>query len=261
MKLPAFFDEVPRLRIYDPLAEMLGSAEDGILEYGYGDVVRAAGHSCPTVASAYWLTVRALTALYPNELPQRGGVRVEFREDPRGGVIGVAAMVVQMLTGAAGEGGFKGLAGRYARNGLQRFAPELPLTMRFTRLDRRSAVDVASDFSSLHEDARLPPLMAKCAGGRASDQELALLAELWQQRVRNLLLTHAWDPCMFVVRDARLPWGAPAPRPSALVPRLEFERRGTALTPEPCLTTATTCPSSIPAQAVPAQRSWPTTWP
>lgn len=227
MKLPEFFDQVPRLRTHDPLAEVLGSAEGGVLEYGYGDAVRVAGHSCPTVAAAYWLTVRALMALYPNELPQRGGVRVDFREDPRGGVTGVAAMVVQMLTGAAGEGGFKGLAGRYARNGLQHFAPELPLAMRFTRLDKRVAVDVASDFSSLPEDARLAPLVQRCANGRATPAELRELAQLWQRRVADLLLVHAWDPCMFIVRDARLPWGTPTHRPFTR-PSPELERRDAA---------------------------------
>lgn len=230
MKLPAFFDRVPKLRTHDPLAEVLGSAEGGILEYGYGDAVRVAGHSCPTVAAAYWLTLRALAALYLDRLPQRGGVRVEFREDPRGGVTGVVATVVQMLTGAAGEGGFKGLAGRYARNGLQRFAPELPLAMRFTRLDKGTAVDVASDFSSLPEDDALAPLLARCATGRAGSTELSQLALLWQQRVADLLLVHAWDPCIFVVRDARLPWGTPMPRSTApnppLLPELD-RRRGT----------------------------------
>ena len=52
MKYPAFFDEVPSISLYDPLAEFLGAAEDGILQYGYVDAVRLAGHSCPTVASA-----------------------------------------------------------------------------------------------------------------------------------------------------------------------------------------------------------------
>jgi hypothetical protein len=220
MKLPTFFDKVPRLRTHDPLAEVLGSAEGGIMEYGYGDAVRVAGHSCPTVAAAYWLTLRALASLFPDELPRRGGVRVEFREDPRGGVTGVVATVVQMLTGAAGEGGFKGLAGRYARNGLQHFAPELPMSMRFIRTDTRVAVDVASDFSSLPEDPRLAPLVARCTSGRASHEELSQLAVLWQQRVADLLLEHACDEGVFIVRDARLPWGAPAPSPTAARPLL-----------------------------------------
>lgn len=230
MNLPSFFDEVPRLRTHDPLAEVLGSAEGGILEYRYGDAVRVAGHSCPTVAAAYWLTLRALASLFPDELPRRGGVRVEFREDPRGGVTGVVATVVQMLTGAAGEGGFKGLAGRHARNGLQHFAPELPLSMRFIRLDRRMAVDVASDFGSVPEDPRLAPLVARLASNRASHEDLSQLAALWQQRVADLLLRHAWDAGVFIVRDARLPWGAPAPVPGASPlaappPRPEAARR------------------------------------
>ncbi len=52
MNHPDFFDEVPRISLYDPLAEFLGATEGGILEYGYFDAVRLAGHSCPTVALA-----------------------------------------------------------------------------------------------------------------------------------------------------------------------------------------------------------------
>jgi len=136
MQMPSFFDDVPRLRVRDPLAQMLGSAQDGVFEYGYGDVLRLTGHSCPTVAAAYWLTWLALRALYPHALPERGGIRVEFRDNARVGSTGVTATVVQMLTGAAGSSGFKGLVGRFSRAGLQRFAPEIPLSLRFTRLER-----------------------------------------------------------------------------------------------------------------------------
>src|SRR5665213_586656 len=113
MKLPTFFDAVPKLRVSDPLAEALGCAEGGVFEYGYVDAVRLAGHSCPTVAAAYWLTWRALHVLYPDRLPQRGRIMVEFRDDARSGSTGVVASVVQMLTGAAGSTGFKGIAGRH----------------------------------------------------------------------------------------------------------------------------------------------------
>jgi hypothetical protein len=37
-------------------------AEDGVIEHGYADVVKLAGHSCPTVASAY---VAPFTGLKP----------------------------------------------------------------------------------------------------------------------------------------------------------------------------------------------------
>ena len=115
IKYPDFFDAVPRLRLRDPLAAFLGAFDEGVIEYGYVDAVRLAGHSCPTVASAYWMTRRALGALYGAELPERGALRVEFREGRLTGVTGVIANVVSMLTGATQDTGFKGLAGRFDR--------------------------------------------------------------------------------------------------------------------------------------------------
>jgi hypothetical protein len=201
MNMPSFFDDVPRLRVRDPLAHMLGSAQDGVFEYGYGDVVRLTGHSCPTVAGAYWLTWLALRALYPHTLPERGGVRVEFRENARIGSTGVTATVVQMLTGAAGSSGFKGIGGRFSRAGLQRFAPEIPLSLRFTRLDNGGAVDAAVDLDMAPPDPALGPLLQRCARHGADDAEAAAeLGRLWQQRVAHLLLDLAHDPGVFVIR-------------------------------------------------------------
>ena len=52
MALPAFYAQAPRITVHDALAELLGAAEGGLIEYGYEDAVRLAGHSCPTVASS-----------------------------------------------------------------------------------------------------------------------------------------------------------------------------------------------------------------
>jgi hypothetical protein len=199
MRLPAFFARVPRLRVHDPLAELLGSAENGVFEYGYEDAVRLAGHSCPVVASAYWLTLRALQMLYPGTLPQRGGVRVEFQTAARSGSTGVVACVVQMLTGAAGSSGFKGLAGRFSRAGLQRFAPEIPLAMRFTRIDTGDAVDAAAELSLLPEPPALDVLLQRCVH-HATPEDLRELGLLWQKRVERLLGEYAHDPSVFVLR-------------------------------------------------------------
>jgi PAS domain-containing protein len=70
---PAFFDEVRSLVVYDPLAEFLGATGDGRIEYRYADAVRLAGHSCPTVAAAYWMTLKALTASIPMRCPSAAG--------------------------------------------------------------------------------------------------------------------------------------------------------------------------------------------
>lgn len=112
---PAFFDQVPGITLRDPLAELLGAVRGGLVHYGYADAVRLAGHSCPTVASAYWLGVRALRALYGEAMPQRGEVAVELREAQHDGTTGVVASVLGLLTGAASDGGFAGLGGQFGR--------------------------------------------------------------------------------------------------------------------------------------------------
>ena len=125
MKTPAFFDAVPPIVVFDPLAEVLGAAENGIVDYRYADAVKLAGHSCPTVACAWLMTRRALQELYPDTLPCRGDVRVELRAASEEGVTGVIASIAGLVTGAANESGFKGLAGRFGRRGLLRFGVPL----------------------------------------------------------------------------------------------------------------------------------------
>jgi hypothetical protein len=211
MRLPAFFARVPRLQLRDPLAGLLGSAEGGVLDYGYEDAVKLAGHSCPLVAATYWLTCRAMQALYPDELPERGGVRVEHRDEVQDGSQGVVALVVQLLTGAAGDVGLPGIAGRHGRRGLLRYAPELPLALRFTRLDNRQAIDAEADLSLLPASPRLEALLRCATAGRPSAEELRELGLLWQERVERLLCDLAWDDGVFVLRGAHRPWASPSP--------------------------------------------------
>jgi hypothetical protein len=132
-------------------------------------------------------------------------VRVGYRDDARSGSTGVVATVVQMLTGAAGSSGFKGIVGRHARAGLARFAPELPLALRFTRLDNGDAVDAEACLDLLPRDGVLESLLDDAARGHADATALRRLGERWQARVRLLLLEMADDPGLFVVRAARRP--------------------------------------------------------
>lgn len=199
MSHPDFFDAVPRISLYDPLAEFLGATEGGILQYGYFDAVRLAGHSCPTVASAYWATYKALDFLYPHAMPVRGDVRVEFRQGSASSVTGVIANVVSMLTGAMSENGFKGLAGRFDRRRLLFFAVEMPGEMRFTRLDTNQAVHVAVNLQHVPGSPRASELMANCLENKATRDEVAEFRQLWQERVRRILLEYGDDPRVFVV--------------------------------------------------------------
>ena len=47
MAFPAFFDDVPPIVLRDPLAEIPGAAENGLIEYRFADAGGLAGHSCP----------------------------------------------------------------------------------------------------------------------------------------------------------------------------------------------------------------------
>lgn len=199
---PAFFDEAPVLRLQDPLADFLGAAQDGLMEYRYVDVVRLAGHSCPTVASAFLMTRAALRALYGDELPRRGELRVELREAAGQGVSGVIGSVAGYLTGAAGEGGFHGIAGRFQRQGLLAYAVPLPTQMRFTRLDTGDSVGVSADMARVPADPRVPELMGCCLRGQACAEEREAFRAAWQDRVRRLLLQHADDPDVIVLASA-----------------------------------------------------------
>ncbi len=202
MSHPDFFDAVPKISLYDPLAEFLGAAEGGILQYGYFDAVKLAGHSCPTVASAYWLTCKALAALYPGAMPVRGDIRVEFSQGGASGVTGVIANVVSMLTGAMADNGFKGLAGRFNRCDKLFFAKEMPGEMRFTRLDTKRAVNTAANLQRVPASPRMSPLIASCLANSATPAEAAEFRQLWQERVRSVLLDHGDDPEVFAVTPA-----------------------------------------------------------
>lgn len=200
---PSFYAEAPIIRLRDPLAEFLGAAQGGVFEYNYLDAVKLAGHSCPTVAAAYCLTRRALLSLYGEDMPVRGNLRVSFSDDASNGVTGVIANVVSLLTGAAGEGGFKGLAGRFSRRNLLEFGAGYPMEIRFSRLDNGSAVDAAADLSTVPAAPEMGALLQRCLGGVADATQQQAFGQLWQERVRRILIDHADDPAVFVVRVVR----------------------------------------------------------
>jgi hypothetical protein len=202
MKHPGFFDEAPRLTVYDPLSAFLGATEDGLVEYTYLDAVKLAGHSCPTVAGAYLMTLRALRHLYQGEIPIRGDIDVALGQEATDGVAGVIASVATLVTGAAGEGGFKGIAGRFERRDRLAFGVGIGGEIQFTRRDTGEGV-VASLHAAagpLHADAR--PLFQRVLGGEASPAEAQEFRRLWQERVKQLLIDHADDPEVVLLTPA-----------------------------------------------------------
>lgn len=198
---PAYFDDVPPITLYDPLAEFLGAARGGLITYSFADAVRLAGHACPTVAAAWLMTTRSLGALWPDGTPVRGGVRLEMRGMRGEGVTGVIAKVAELVCGAAGDEGFKGLAGRFDRRQARFGADDLTGELSLTRLDTGLRVEALVDLSKAPPDPAMRPFMEKCLEGSANDAEMAAFGRLWQDRVRRILLAGD-DVCQVrTVRD------------------------------------------------------------
>jgi hypothetical protein len=154
MKYPDFFSTLPSIILYDPLSEFLGTFENGIVEFNYLDVVKNSGHSCPTVAGAYLMSLYALNALYKDETPVRGNIQISFREDESSGVTGVFANVMSHITGAADSSGFKGINGKFKRADLINFNASINAIVKFTRLDTNESVEVSYDPSSITQDPK-----------------------------------------------------------------------------------------------------------
>jgi len=186
MSYPEFYDKVETIKVKDYLSNALGAFENGEYEFTYLDVVKSAGHSCPTVAGAYIVAFAGLNALYPDERAVRGNVKVEFQEDLEDGVAGVIANVISQITGATDKSGFKGLSGQFARHSLMFFNSDIDSSARFTRVDNNKSVDVIYNPSSIMPNPAMQPLMQKMMQGAASSDELKEFGRLWQDRVARI---------------------------------------------------------------------------
>ena len=201
MAFPEFFARVPAVTLRDPLAELLGAAEGGLIEYRFADAVKLTGHSCPTVAGAWLMTVRALRALYGDEIPERGNIAVALRESLDGGVAGVIGSVAGLLTGAAGAGGFKGLGGRHSRRNLLQFGVAGIGSVAFMRLDTDAAVDCTLRLEMVPADPRLGSLLGAILNGTANATDTRQFGNLWQERVARILVDHGEDHELVEVRN------------------------------------------------------------
>lgn len=194
MSLPAFFDSAPRIVMRDALAETLGAADGGLIEYAYADAVRLAGHSCPTVAGAWLMARAAVRALYPDGPAERGAIAVTMSAPEDEGTTGVVAQVFTLVTGAAAANGFHGIGGRFVRKGLLAYGSgDAGAIASFRRLGTGTTVDVAMDLSAIPPAPQMRALMQRALAPNTTAAERKAFADVWQERVRRLLLEHADD--------------------------------------------------------------------
>jgi formylmethanofuran dehydrogenase subunit E len=183
--------DVRPIRVRDPVAEALGVLDPGDpFVVRYADVVKAAGHSCPTAAGAFRIAALGLDALYPDALPVRGDVAVRAagpRDDP---AYGVTARLVSYVTGAAGEDGFAGLAGGYGgrRDLLSYDAFDADgVAFEFARTDAGDAVRVTYRVADVPDAGPAAGFLPKMLDGSATDEERETFVEAWHARVRTVL--------------------------------------------------------------------------
>lgn len=184
MKLPEYFNDIEPIVLRDELSKFLGTSEDGELEISYAEIVKMAGHSCATVAGAWMMTKKGLKALYGDEKPVRGQIKVELRDSASDGSVGVSASVFTNITGAGGANAFNGIGDRFSRRNLLSFGADIEGFVRFTRLDNNRSVEVKYRPANLVHPSNL---MMTAIGPKADDESREAFPHLWQQMVKELL--------------------------------------------------------------------------
>ncbi|MGB5793341.1 FmdE family protein [Poseidonibacter sp.] len=190
MKYPDFFNDIETIKLQDKLANFLGTFENGIIEFSYLDIVKMAGHSCPTVLGAYLCTLTGLKELYKDSIPVRGEIKVSFGENAKDGVAGVIGSVIANITGATTDYGFKGINGNFNRTNLMFYNSDIKSNVRFTRLDTGKTVDIYYDPSSILPEPNQQELMVKIMKRIASKDDESLFKILWQKRVENIYINY-----------------------------------------------------------------------
>ena len=193
MSFPIFFNNVPVITMADPLADILGAASGGIMEYSYADAVKLAGHSCPTVAGAYRMLQQGLALLYPESFPVRGEIRVTIKGKLGDGVVGVIANVASMITGATESSGFHGLGGRFDRRNLLYFDEGLEGDMVLERIDTDRSVCLSYNPKIVSAHPQMQEWLGMILSGKGDMKTREAFQSAWQDRVKRILIDHRDD--------------------------------------------------------------------
>ena len=192
-----FFADVKPIVLREPLAEFLGAFEhhQGLLEYSFDDVVKMAGHACPTVGSAFVCCKKALGHLHMGEIPERGNIAVTVHAEADDKTYGVMGQVFSFMTGACGDSGFKGLGHKFRRKGLLLYEPaasgENSMRFTFARIDNGRKVQARlfpEKFPLVPGQEDMAGLMEKAFWDAASHEEVHKFQDLWMERVKAIVL-------------------------------------------------------------------------
>ena len=179
------------LIVRDPFLEFLGLVgPQEPIAVSFEELVKAAGHLCPTVAGAYLILKHGLAALYGNAPAVRGQVRVTAYGRPQDFGYGPIAQLVNLAIGAAPETGFAGLGpGRFARRNLFVFRSDdvRRHEFDFERLDEGHAVHVVYDPACVPAPPDFQSAIGPALAESATQEEVARFRTAWLGRVHAIL--------------------------------------------------------------------------
>lgn len=194
MKFPDFYAEVPTIHLIDPLAEFLGSIDQGKIEFTFSDFVRMAGHGCPTVAGAYLLAFHGLQALYADEIPIRGNIEVWLKKDESQGTNGVIGNLLAYVTGASGVGGFKGLLGQFSRNNSLFYSSDITHDYILKLKGQNIGVGLSYHPEIVSSDPMVRTLLDELHEDFFNIDARKQFKLIWNQRMKKILIDEFYNP-------------------------------------------------------------------
>lgn len=193
-KFRKLIEDFEPILMKEPLAELLGAFENdsNVLEYSLAEVIKMAGHCCPTITGAYLACKKALKELYNNEIPVRGDIKIKIYGKCDEGVYGVISQVFSFITGAVASNGFDGLGYSFRRKNLMTFSNETDnqeMTFSFERTDSEDKVliEFIPQFIPFDDSEEMSNLMQKLLGGSTNKGEKNKFQDLWMRKIKNIL--------------------------------------------------------------------------
>lgn len=175
-----------KIHVREPFAEFLkATSTEFDFELSLLDVVRFAGHACPSMIGAFIISKKATEELFENQIVIRGDVQVSTSSSVNSGATGPICNVFSMIFGAWEKSGFGGLNGNFKRRDLLKFSDvEVPSgAFRFKNIRTSKVIDIYY------------------SPAQAIKDEKAIEAEFpmdWRIKIKKILKNA--DNCLKVVR-------------------------------------------------------------
>lgn len=133
------------IQVREPFAQFLQATKTEFdFELSLLDVVRFAGHACPSMIGAFIISKKAAQELFTDHVVVRGDVEISTAQSAGSGATGPMCNVLSMIFGAWEKSGFGGLSGQFRRRDLLKFSdPQVPEgAFRFKNIQTNQQIDI-----------------------------------------------------------------------------------------------------------------------